>query len=81
MTTWTRNRAKNEEKHKFQAKSKINTNFENKNKALEEQKIENEQEEDSRKILIKLKDNIAELLEYYYKTKNPFKPQKETKNI
>ena len=41
--------------------------------------LKNEQEEDSRKILIKLKDNIAELLEYYYKTKHPFKPQKEIK--
>ena len=43
--------------------------------------LKNEQEEDSRKILIKLKDNIAELLEYYYKTKHPFKPQKEIKKI
>ena len=43
--------------------------------------LRNEQEENSRLILIKLKENIAELLEYYYKTKYPFKPQKEIKKI
>ena len=43
--------------------------------------LRNEQEENSRLILIKLKENIAELLEYYYKTKYPFKSQKEIKKI
>ena len=43
--------------------------------------LKNEQEEDSRLILVKLKENIAELLEYYYKTKYPLKPKKEIDNI
>ena len=43
--------------------------------------LRNEQEENSRLILIKLKENIIELLEYYYKTKYPFKPQNEIKKI
>ena len=43
--------------------------------------LKNEQEEDSRLILVKLKENIAELLEYYYKTKYPLKPKKEIDKI
>ena len=43
--------------------------------------LRNEQEEDSRLILIKLKSNISELLEYYYKKKHPLKPQKEINKI
>ena len=41
--------------------------------------LNNEQEEASRYIIIKLKENIAELLEYYYKNKYPLKSQKELK--
>ena len=43
--------------------------------------LRNEQEEDSRLILNKLKDNISELLEYYYRSKYPLKSQKEIKKI
>ena len=43
--------------------------------------LRNEQEEDSRFILNKLKENIAELLEYYYKSKYPLKSQKEIQKI
>ena len=39
--------------------------------------LRNEQEENSRLILTKLKDNIAELLEYYIKSKYPFKSKEE----
>jgi Ca2+-binding EF-hand superfamily protein/predicted nucleotidyltransferase len=43
--------------------------------------LRNEQEENSRLILIKLKENIAELLEYYYKSKYPLKSKEEIDNI
>ena len=43
--------------------------------------LRNEQEEDSRLILIKLKENILELLEYYYKSKYPFKSKEELEKI
>ena len=46
--------------------------------------LKNEQEEGSRLVLIKLKESIASLLEYFYKLKNEFKPRediiKEIKN-
>ena len=46
--------------------------------------LKNEQEEGSRLVLIKLKESIASLLEYFYKLKNEYKPQedviKEMKN-
>ena len=41
--------------------------------------LNNEQEEASRFIIIKLEENIAELIEFYYKSKYPFKSQKELK--
>ena len=43
--------------------------------------LKNEQEEDSKLVLDKLKENISELLEYYLKSKNPFKTKKEIKKI
>ena len=43
--------------------------------------LRNEQEEDSRLILSKLQENISELLEYYLKSKNPLKSQKEIKKL
>jgi len=43
--------------------------------------LNNEQEESSRFIIIKLKENIAALLEYYYRSKYPYKPQKELKKL
>ena len=43
--------------------------------------LRNEQEEDSRLILIKLRTIISELLEYCLKTKNPLKNQNEIKAI
>ena len=43
--------------------------------------LRNEQEENSRLILIRLKENIAELLEYYYKSKYPLKSKEEIDNI
>ena len=43
--------------------------------------LRNEQEEDSRLILIKLKENILELLEYYYKSKYPFKSKEELEKL
>jgi len=43
--------------------------------------LRNEQEENSRLILIKLKENISELLEYYYKSKYPLKSKEEIDNI
>ena len=43
--------------------------------------LRNEQEEDSRLILNKLQENISELLEYYLKSKNPLKSQKEIKKL
>jgi Ca2+-binding EF-hand superfamily protein len=43
--------------------------------------LRNEQEENSRLILIKLKENIAELLEYYYKSKYPLKSKEEIDSI
>ena len=39
--------------------------------------LKNEQEEGSRLVLIKLKESIASLLEYFYKLRNEYKPQKE----
>ena len=43
--------------------------------------LRNEQEEDSRLILSKLRNTIAELLEYYLKSKNPLKSQTEIKKM
>ena len=43
--------------------------------------LRNEQEEDSRLILTRLKTTISELLEYYLKTKNPLKNQGEIKKM
>ena len=43
--------------------------------------LRNEQEEDSRLILTRLKTTISELLEYYLKTKNPLKNQSEIKRM
>ena len=43
--------------------------------------LRNEQEEDSRLVLMKLQENISELLEYYLKSKNPLKSQKEIKKL
>ena len=43
--------------------------------------LRNEQEEDSRLILIKLRTTISDLLEYYLKTKNPLKNQNEIKTM
>ena len=43
--------------------------------------LRNEQEENSRLILTKLKDNIAELLEYYIRSKYPFKPKEDIETI
>ena len=43
--------------------------------------LRNEQEENSRLILIRLKENIAELLEFYYKSKYPLKSKEEIDNI
>ena len=39
--------------------------------------LKNEQEEGSRLVLIKLKESIASLMEYFYKLRNEYKPQKE----
>ena len=43
--------------------------------------LKNEQEEDSRQIIIKLKENIAELLEHNYKNKYPYKTLKEVNKV
>lgn len=43
--------------------------------------LRNEQEEDSRLILTKLRNTIIELLEYYLKSKNPLKSQIEIKKM
>ena len=43
--------------------------------------LRNEQEEDSRLILLKLQENISELLEYYLKSKNPLKSQNDIKKL
>ena len=43
--------------------------------------LRNEQEEESRFFLDDIKKNISEILEYYLKSKSPFKSQKELKNI
>ena len=43
--------------------------------------LRNEQEEDSRLILSKLRNTIIELLEYYLKSKNPLKSQIEIKKM
>ena len=43
--------------------------------------LKNEQEEDSKLVIDKLKENISELLEYYLKSKNPFKTKKEIKKL
>ena len=42
--------------------------------------IKNEQEEGSRLVLIKLKESISSLLEYFYKLKNEYKSQQEVNN-
>ena len=42
--------------------------------------LRNEQEEDSRFLLENIKKNISDILEYYLKSKSPFKRQKEIKN-
>ena len=39
--------------------------------------LKNEQEEGSRLVLVKLKESIASLLEYFYKLKNEYKSQEE----
>ena len=41
--------------------------------------LRNELDEDSRFLLIKLQDNISQLLEFYLKSKNPLKSQAEIK--
>ena len=43
--------------------------------------MRNEQEEESRFILSKLRSTISELLEYYIKSKNPFKSANEIKKM
>ena len=43
--------------------------------------LRNEQEEDSRLILMKLRNTIVELLEYYLKSKNPLKSSSEIKKM
>ena len=43
--------------------------------------LRNEQEEDSRLVLENLKNNISELLEYYLRSKNPFKSQIDIKKM
>ena len=43
--------------------------------------LNNEQEEGSRLVLIKLKESIAELLEYFYKMKHEFKTQEEINEV
>ena len=43
--------------------------------------LRNEQEEDSRLILLKLRSTISELLEYYLKSKNPLKSAKDIKKM
>ena len=43
--------------------------------------LRNEQEEDSRLILMKLRNTIVELLEYYLKSKNPLKNSSEIKKM
>ena len=43
--------------------------------------LRNEQEEDSRLILTKLRSTISELLEYYLKSKNPLKSAKDIKKM
>lgn len=43
--------------------------------------LRNEQEEDSRLILTKLRTTISELLEYYLKSKNPLKSAKDIKKM
>ena len=42
--------------------------------------LKNEQEEGSRLVLIKLKESISSLLEYFYKLKNEYKSQQEVNN-
>ena len=41
--------------------------------------LRNEQEEDSRLVIENLKNNISELLEYYLRSKNPFKSRMDIK--
>lgn len=43
--------------------------------------LRNEIDEDSRLILIKLQENISQLLEFYLKSKNPLKSQSEIKKM
>ena len=43
--------------------------------------LRNELDEESRFILIKLQENISELLEYYLKSKNPLKSQNDIKKL
>jgi hypothetical protein len=43
--------------------------------------LRNEQEEDSRLVIENLKNNISELLEYYLRSKNPFKSRLDIKKM
>ena len=43
--------------------------------------LRNEQEEDSRLVIENLKNNITELLEYYLRSKNPFKSKVDIKKM
>ena len=43
--------------------------------------LRNEQEEDSRLVIENLKSNISELLEFYLKSKNPFKSKMDIKKM
>ena len=43
--------------------------------------LRNEQEEDSRLVIENLKSNISELLEYYLRSKNPFKSKTDIKKM
>lgn len=43
--------------------------------------LRNEQEEDSRLVIENLKNNISELLEYYLRSKNPFKSKVDIKKM
>ena len=43
--------------------------------------LRNEQEEDSRLVIENLKNNVSELLEYYLRSKNPFKSKVDIKKM
>ena len=43
--------------------------------------LRNEQEEDSRLVIDNLKNNVSELLEYYLRSKNPFKSKDDIKKM